>query len=257
MTRAAALHAPLQVRWKVAALALVFYVAFLVATAPATVLAWALAAIGTAVLESPEGSIWRGHASAVVIADASGSVRRYQRLSWKWSGLSPGLQLQIEAPGLRGAGRVSFTVDGIRLEDIAVRMPASAVVEYIPALSRVGLSGEFSFASKRLIWDGTNLKGVATIDWHDAASMLYDVNPLGDYRAHIVKMGTQIDFSVETLGGALRVRGRGSWSETGRLSFEGTAHADGASRAALADLLRALGPDRGGAVHQVKFEKIE
>ena len=136
---------------RAAGLALLLYAASLAFSAPAFVLAWALEAAtnGVATLEGAHGSLWRGRATSLVIFDRLGGAHRYEKLNWEWLGApwaggEPGLRIEIDDARLRGAGRITPRMNGLRVDDATIRLPASSLAAYLPALSRTALSGEIS-----------------------------------------------------------------------------------------------------------------
>jgi len=136
---------------RAAGLALLLYTASLVFSAPASVLAWVVAAAtdGVATLEGTQGSLWRGQATSLVILDRLGGVHRYEKLNWQWLAVpmvagEPALRIEIDDPKLRGAGRITLRMNGLRVDDATIRMPASSLAAYWPALSRAAMSGEIS-----------------------------------------------------------------------------------------------------------------
>ena len=245
---------------RAAALAFVLYTAFLVGCAPASVLAWALtsATKGVATLEDARGGLWQGEADALVIVDPSGKPRRYERVRWEWLGsrLISGelaLRFQVADIHLRGAGRLALGPDGPQLGHVALRMPASSLSAYIPKLSLAAPSGEIVIQGEEFVIGKDKLRGVATVQWRNAASALSGASPFGEYQALIAGAGSRAEFRVTTLSGALRLEGRGAWSPAEALYFKGTAQATAERRVELTGLLDLLGPDHGSGVHQVDF----
>lgn len=247
---------------RVAILTVVFYVSFLVAAAPASVLAWALAhsTNGAVWLEGVEGGFWNGRAAAMLVEQRVQPVR-YERLAWKWhsASLATGefaVQLSVDDPYLRGTGRLGFHFDGVRVSEAALRMPASSLAVYLPALRTGGLSGEVTLQSMGFTFGKDRYAGVATIEWRDATTTLSSVRPLGDYRAIVTGTGAHADFQVETIRGVLRLEGRGAWfAQEPPVVFRGTARGEEASKPELVTLLGQLGPDLGQGVHRLALPK--
>jgi hypothetical protein len=258
VTAAAGFGGPARARWAMPLFAVVLYGAFLIVNAPADTVAWALAATtkGTATLDAPRGSAWRGQAAAIAIVDPAGRQHLYEGVIWEWQALPATFQLRLNDPNIQASARVMFSIRATRVEDVSIHLPASALADYVQSLQHAGLSGDVSVRSERVTLDGTSFSGTAVIDWRNAASTSSRMSPLGDYRAYAVGAGPRVQFRVDTLGGALRVEGQGSWSQSSGLSFEGSARqADGADRPQLTELLKMLGPDRGSAVHLLRIGK--
>ena len=246
--------------WRVATLALVLYVGFLVASAPASLLSWALslATNGVLVLERPQGGAWQGNADALAVTDRSRRVHRYERLRWDFLGsrLFRGeiaARVQIEDPNLRGAGKVALTLHRVRLSEAAFESPAASLIGYFPALALGKLSGTLSLNTAEFVLGRDDVAGEATIAWRNAGSALTNVSPLGEYVARVTGAAKRAEIRVDTIEGVLRIEGRGKWSLKEGLLFDGTARAAPQHQADLAELLKLLGPDRGGAVHQIKI----
>lgn len=244
---------------RVAILTVVLYVAFVVAAAPASVLAWALAVAtnGVATLEGAQGGVWRGHAQALVIKDGSGAPHYYERLRWDCHGarLVAGelmFRLQLDSPRLRGSGKAGLRWDGMSITDAAFQVPASLIAAYRPEVSSAGLSGELAIQSDGLTFDRSGIRGVARIAWLDAASAMSTVRPLGEYRALVTGMGSHVEFRIRTESGVLKVEGRGAWSTKEGLMFDGTAQA-ASDQKDLAELLQHFGSTSAGGVHRLRI----
>jgi general secretion pathway protein N len=242
------------------AVALILYAVCLVGTAPASVLAWALAAAtaNEVVLASPEGSAWRGRAEALVINVQSSGARRYERLRWGWLG-APLLSgefavwLQLDDPKLRGRCSVALRPSRVRVTEVEFTLPASSLASYWPTLSPAGLSGEVTLQASEFAISKGRYAGAATIEWRNAASALAGVHPLGNYRALVTGRGEHAEFRVETRHGVLRVEGQGRGSRREGLSFQGTARPDPHTQGDLTELLKLLRADRGDGTHLLRF----
>ena len=262
MTRAAALAMPSRPpSSRVAALASLLYGAFLLASTPASVVAWVLASSTTGIvtLEGARGGLWHGHAATLVVLSGSGSAQRFERLRWEWLGsrLIAGelaFRIEIEDPKLSGVGRFALHTGGVRVNDAALRFPASLPAAQVSALSEAALSGEFLVETKEFDLDKENFNGSAAILWHRAASTLSSVRPLGSYRAVVTAAGPQIEIRIETIGeGALHVEGHGTWSRGEGPSFDGVARPKPDAGEKLADLLRYLGPALSDGSHKLRI----
>jgi len=247
--------------WRAAAVALIVYAAFLATTAPASLLAWMLAfATKNAIaLEHPQGSVWHGHAAALVVKLPSGSTHRFERLHWE--SLAARLLLgefaarvHFDGPRLRGSGNVTLCRDGLRFSAAHFRLPASSLATYWPAISATGLRGEIALRSDHLELVDARPGGKAVIVWRDAGTVLSSVSAIGEYEALVTSNGARVEFRIETRGGPLRVEGHGDWSSQG-LAFEGTARAAPEYRTQLADVLQFVGPERGFGIHQINLRR--
>jgi general secretion pathway protein N len=89
------------------------------------------------------------------------------------------------------------------------------------------------------------------VRWHNAASALSAVRPLGEYRARITGSLALGEFRIETLNGILHVQGGGSWTRATGISFEVTARASTERRLEIAPLLDQIGPDLGDGIRRL------
>jgi general secretion pathway protein N len=259
MTPSAALRDPPgQVGWRMGLLAVLIYVASLIMSAPAAALAWAVAAATgrVATLEQARGGFWNGQAT-LVIADGPGIFHRFERLRWEWL---PGrliagelaLRVEIEDPRLHGGARLAAGNAGVKASDAAFHLAASALAGYARQLIPAGLTGDLSIRSEEFSFQNDGYRGAVTMEMRNAASALSSVRPFGEYRALVVGSGSHANFRVDTLGGALRIEGRGTWSRKDGLNFSGSARAVPAYKTELTYLLGFLGPDRAGE-HPIAF----
>jgi general secretion pathway protein N len=241
-------------------LASLLYIGFLAALTPASVLAWVLSSAtdGGAMLEGTEGRFWRGEARALVIVDTTGAALRIERPQWEWRlgrMLTGNLDARLRLAGLllRGECEVSLGLRSMRLSHARFELPASSLAAYQPGLAPAGLSGQVLVQAEDFLFADKGAAGSASIVWRNAGSAWSSVNPLGEYRVRVTARATRAHFQVETISGVLRVEGRGEWSETDGLSFDGRAHGEASSTAELKGLLQKLGPDLGDSEHQLKL----
>lgn len=251
----------MQIGWRMGLLALLLYVAFLVMNAPAAVLAWAIAAAteGVANLDHAQGGLWNGQAT-LVIADDSGIAHRFERLRWDWLGARVmagelALRIEIEDPKLHGGARVALCVEGLRASGAAFQLAASALADYTRRRFPAALTGDLSIRSEEFSFRNASYRGAVTMELRNAASAQSSLRPLGQYRALVVGAGPHVEFRVNTLEGALRIEGGGTWSRTDGLNFSGSARAIPAYKTELAQLLSIFGPDRAGE-HSIRFSGL-
>jgi hypothetical protein len=244
-----------------AAFAAILYGILIVVTAPATILAWALARAsnGALAIEQPQGGLWHGHAEAVVYTDKAGHLHRHLRVSWefRWSQLWQDelcADIRLDDRNLRGSARIAIGPQGLRFDKVDLASPASVFAEYFPGFVSSPLLGDLSLRSEDVRLRGGNVFGEATLTWRHAGSALADANVWGDYAARINGSGGPIEFRLETLGGSLYVDGMGTWSSNEGISFDGSAHALPGAQAAIADTLKVLGPGIGRGVHRIRLQ---
>lgn len=242
-------------------LAAILYGLLVVVTAPATILAWALAQAsnGTLAMEQPQGGLWVGRAEAVVYTDKAGRLHRHQRVSWKftWSQLwqdELSADISLDDQNLRGSARIAIGPQGVRFEKVELASPANVFAEYFSGFVASPLLGDLSLRSEDVRLHRGDVLGEATLTWRQAGNALADGNVWGDYTARISGSDGRIEFRLETLGGSLYVNGMGTWSSKGGISFDGSAHALPGAQAAIADTLKLLGPGLGRGTHPIRLK---
>ena len=233
-------------------LGLAFYLAFLIATAPAAWVSWAMvrASRGIVSIDRPAGTIWRGRGDLVIHIVSSppqslGTARWAINPLWLIAG-----QLRTHAavhgPGTEVRADLGLGYRRIVLSDVAASFPAQLVgVLYSPA-ALAGPAGQVHVSAKRFTLGSRTVSGSAVVQWQQAASSLSSVQPLGDYRLYLGGHGSSVALRLQTIGGSLMVNGQGIWQlVNGQIRFSGMAR-PAADAAALEPILRMFGPDRGG-----------
>jgi hypothetical protein len=240
-------------------LALLLYVGLLAASAPASVLGWALAhATHKGVtLEGPSGGFWRGRASKLNTVAPWGRTHSFDRLHWELVGArlltaELAFRVTIADSRLHGSAQIALQPNCVRASDVVFDLPASTLKDFRPELLASGLVGKLTFRSQNFSLDRGNYSGEATLAWRNAGSSLIG-NLGGDYVAHISGSERRVEFRVETLAGSLQVDGKGEWSTEASLSFDGTVRSLAGDRSAHLDSLKQFGPELAGGIHRVSF----
>lgn len=233
----------------IAALGVMAYAFFLVATMPAAfVLTRAQdAQPGKFEVREAHGTAWRGNAK--IILNTPGGAVSVERLEWRLlpARLALGriaFDIAASAPGIEARYEGARTWTRWDVRDLDVRGNAAAMAVVLPWLAPMRPEGTVAITSAQLASDGRELRGDARIEWKGAAVGLSDVKPLGTYRADIHAEGHAGSVAVTTLEGRLRVSGRGTLTPPTRFDFTGEARAEGADAQALEPLLNLLGPAR-------------
>ncbi len=246
------------------AVASVLYAASLAATAPAWILSDALAAAthGRVRLEGARGTVWHGHASALLVDENAGADYHYQQVNWRWIGSRAlrgqlAIRLETNGPGLSGGAQLGIGPGGLRANEVRFRLPVSTLAAYRPLLAAAGLSGELTLRSHEFVMGAAGFAGSAVLEWREAASTLSRLQPLGDYTALLTGAGERLQFRIKTRSGALQLNAAGAWSEREGLSIEGTAKSDPDAASRMDDLLLRLGPEVGNGVHRLQFSAIQ
>lgn len=247
-------------RWPMlAGIGLALYMTCLMITAPASLMAWAIAleSHGVVLLEGTRGALWRGSASNLAVSSAAAGPQRFGELTWNVAVLRLlGGQLAIEI-AIDGAAKASGTVvlqrRSIGLLHSRLALSAPAAVPFVPVLQLVQPGGQISVQADNIAFSGNAVTGKAVAVWSDASSALSTVKPLGTYRATFEGNDGPARFDVTTVEGSLQVSGRGSWAPLKSASFDGVARARPDAAPRLGDLLRLLGPDTGDGSHQLRY----
>ena len=245
--------------WRWALFGLAAYAAFLVALIPASFIAArvAEATAGRVAIANASGTLWRGRASAS-LAPATGPALALDTLEWRFlpSRLASGrlgYAVRFASPALAGTLELARGFTDWEKRDINARAEAGMVAKLLPIAPTWQPGGTFMLTAPRLTWDGRELAGDALIEWHDAATSLSELHPLGSYRAVVQGMGGPAKIAVSTISGPLQVIGQGALDFPTRASFSGEARAQGASAAALEPLLALMGARRPDGAYAIDW----
>lgn len=235
------------------------YGLFLLAQAPAGLLAWGLQRIsaGKVLLDRPEGTLWHGGAARLVWMDA-GQPLDLGRVNWSWRPLELvrarlGHHIGIDDAALRLRGRIAIGPGGIELERLDAGLPAEIAGRLLPAIGLLHPRGEFELEARALRLGRHGHSGEATLLWRDARSGLIDP-PLGDYRLQLSPApGGAGALRLDTLRGPLRAQGEGSWHPPDRLAFRATLHPPAEQLNGYAPALNLLARPGAGGVYTVEL----
>lgn len=237
--------------------AIALYFLFLIISAPAWLIVWALpkfAPFPISVQES-RGSLWRGEFDGANVALPTGQNLRFDTLKWQlkpWNLLRAELAagVDISGPQLQGKGVIAKGVfGGIKLRDMTASAPASLLPMAVPALAIWSPAGTLDFSAANFSYAGTMSDGKANITWRQASLALSQVKPLGEYTLAVDAKDGALNYQLTTVSGALQLEGKGRWATNGAPTFLGSARPQPNYAAQLADLLRLLGnPDPSGTV---------
>ena len=232
-----------------AALGIVAYGAFLVATMPASfLLARAQGALpGKLEVLEVGGTAW--HGSARVVVNSPGGPIAVERLEWHWlparlAGGRFAFNIAARANNIDARYEGARTPSSWEVRALEVKGDAQALATLLPWIAAWRPEGQVTITSPQLTTDGSELRGEARVEWKGAAVSLSEVKPLGSYRADIAAEGHAGRLKVTTLEGALQVAGEGTLTPPTRLAFKGEARAAGEQAKALELLLNLLGPAR-------------
>ena len=252
--------------------ALLGLLAGLVVNAPAQWLADGLqqASAGRLLLAEARGSLWNG--SAVLVLTGGAGSRDASalpgRLHWQLRPDWRGLQLQAQQGccingdlGLHwqpGWGGYTLALGDGRAAPSAGA--ANHVIGHWPAAWLAGLGtpwntlklgGLLQLASPGMRLQSTQgrlqLEGVLALELQGVSSRLSPLPVLGSYRLRLQSQaagGQAASLQLDTLDGALRLSGSGTWTGTG-LRLRGQAQAAEGQDAALSNLLNIIGRRQG------------
>jgi hypothetical protein len=253
---------PFCLRWPHYLLAVLVYFIFLLAWAPASLLAWALPRFTQQAvsLEQAEGSVWRGQAAGVRVQSAAVPNLQLGRVSWQLRPLDLfsgrlGYQLQLTGAGMDAQGALRVGAKGAELPELRAELPATMLGQLSPDLAVWQPGGRLAFETSHLAISRTGqVDGQATLRWHDAVSGR--VRPqLGSYRAELEGVENGLKFKLATESGPLSLQGLGNWDRQRGVVFNGTARAAAASRSELEGLLSLMGPTQPNGDRAIRITR--
>ena len=241
-------------------LGVLLYLVFLVATAPASLLARLLPkpAGVEIVLQQPQGTLWRGAAQRVALKPASGGIVELGRLTWtmRWLPLLRGeaaADIELAGGTASARGLVAVGPGRLRVQAFDARFPANLLPPFFPALHLVQPGGDVQFHSESFNVSHFAGSGQAQLSWLRAESSLARLRPLGDYQVTATAGESGGSLQLRTLSGALQLQGDGGWDRAGVLAFRGTARALPEQSAELQGLLKLFGTEQADGSYRIAF----
>lgn len=238
---------------------LAFMVALLV-LAPATWLDTSLqrASHGLIGLSDAKGSLLRGSGVIQAILP-SGEVETLDVVRWTvdpWALLTVRLHVSMlsERDG-KPVVDATLTPSGVNIAELRLDAPAALLGALSPTLREAGASGRISVRARGVRIDDQVTSGDGEMLWRDAGSSLTQVHPLGTYRVGLKGAGRGVEFTLATLGGALNLKGGGSWQPGGQLLFDAMALPAPEQARQLAPLLRIIGKEAGAGSYQIVLDR--
>lgn len=240
-------RAPFRLRWPHYLLAVLVYLALLLAWAPASLLAWALPRhTQQAVwLDQAQGTVWRGEAAGVRVKSAAGPDLELGRLDWRMKPFDLftgrlGYRLQLAGAGIEATGVLRAGAKGVALHDVRADLPASLLGQVLPDLALWQPGGRLALETSRLVFRQVDVEGKAILRWRDARSGRVRT-PLGSYRFDLDGTKSGLGIKLSTEGGPLHLQGSGLWRLGHGMRFSGLARPAPESRVELEGLLGLLG----------------
>jgi general secretion pathway protein N len=250
-------------RWSIAG-ALVGVIAALIAFAPASWLARALASAtnGHLLIVDTRGSIWNG-SGVLVLTGGVGSRDASAlpgRLHWRMAVKGMGLQLAARQDccingelllGIKpGLGRIELSVDS--KADWLARVPAGLLAGLGTPWNTLQLDGSLRLSARELRLESVQGRwrqfGELQLDLVNLSSRVSTVAPLGSYRFTVTADAANPGVStlrLSTLEGALQLSGVGVLNSGGKSRFTGEAGAAPGREEALNNLLNIIGRRNG------------
>lgn len=250
---------PFRLRWPHYVFAILAYLVFLLAWAPASLLAWALprASEQVAWLDQVDGTVWRGSAAALRLQPATGAGQSLGQLNWRWQPLDLlrgrlGYRLSLGGAGIDAAGNVQVGPRGVALRALRGEAPADWLSRLSPDLAMWQPQGRLLFESEFLAFEKSAITGRGTLRWVDAVSG-HARDRLGTYRAELDGRDTGLAIKLSTESGTLQLQGTGVWTPQRGLRFTGTARPAAGSATASVNFLGLLGPPQADGSRPIRI----
>jgi len=192
---------------------------------------------GRGVLMAP-GSAWRAPlAFSIAPADVVRGMRQ--------------VALHPVDGGTTPRGVIDVTRDGIRLRDVAIDVPAAALLTALPTRGLAVVGGTLSATSGVFIWSAADKSGSIEARWRGARLVVADtVADLGNVDLALSPRDGRLNGRLTNTGGDVRIDGTIVGADTGAVSVDATVTPSPSAPANVARALAAIGsPDASGAVH--------
>jgi general secretion pathway protein N len=250
---------PFRLRWPHYALAVLAYLACLLAWAPASLLAWALprASEQVAWLDRTQGTVWRGGAAAFRLEPTPGSGESLGRMRWRLQPLDLlrgrlAYRLTLEGAGIEAAGTVDVAPRRVALRDLRAEASADWLGRLSPDLRAWQPQGRLLLESQAIAVEKSVVSGRGSLRWVDAMSGLVR-EPFGSYRAELEGKDAGLAISLSTESGALLLQGTGVWTLQQGLQFAGTARSAIGDGSGPVNVLGLLGPPRADGTRAIRI----
>jgi len=220
-------------KWAYWAGILLLYVVFLAATAPSSILFWAINkhfGPHTITLENSRGTLWHGEAQSIVLAAKGQQALQLGQASWSLNPLwlmSGKLSADIMLTGdsTQGHGKLILGPHNISFQQVNLSIPAALLAYVEPRLAMWPLQGKLKIRSSEFLLQPDSYQGNGEITWEQAGISISKINPIGNYHATFSGTGKAIHIQLQTQSGPLELTGKGNWSQTAGIEFNGKAKA--------------------------------
>jgi len=248
--------------WKIVFLGGLFYLAFLAASIPASVIARQIERqAGERVLFSSEqGTLWSGTAD-MLIADANGGAipQRVGAVSWRfraadlWLG-QLGFNLELADTDVMAKGTLRQGMSGLRLRDVKAEIPVGWLTGFHSALATWRPTGKLLVEASDFDFASNAITGHAIVRWLNASSALA-ARPFGSYRLNLEGKSQGIAIALSTEQGVLELSGAGNWNRQAGLTFDGIARKNAGAEGLDEFLRAAMGTTQGDGSHVIRIRE--
>ena len=220
------------------------YVIALVASAPASWLAYAIARASDGVIElrEPAGSLWSGSGRLYARAQAD-SLLDLGGMRWNtsWSEIHRlRLGVSLALGGAQRPAEIQLSPSGVSVRRLSVAVPAEVITGFVPALEGLGPMGTLRVRTEDLRVERDSVLGQAEVEW---AQVRLARSPDLEFGSHIARLrgsGPRVVIELSSLGGPLRLSGTGTWSREAGLVLSGAAEHDAQQGSAMAVFLQGM-----------------
>jgi hypothetical protein len=202
-----------------------FYLGALIATLPATWMAYAIERISRQnfQLRNPAGTAWSG-SGQLYVTQSSGHLLDIGLLRWNTllSGIPAGrLGVDLVLGSATSAMHLELSPASVAIRGLSLELPGTFLSIFAPRLETLGPQGKLLVRSDSLRFDENSILGLANIEWR---SVRLARAPGLDFGSHVARLrggGGKIDIELGTIEGSLRLSGGGTWAKDSGLNVIG------------------------------------
>lgn len=215
--------------WLLSGFGAMAFVVALAATAPASLVAYALERTtqNRVALRDPQGSAWSG-SGRLYARRPEGDMVDLGPLRWR-ARPSSLLAGRLAAEATLGDNPQPTAVDlspsSLTVRDLDVQFPGTVLAAIDPALATLGPDGRVRIRSESLRIDRESVLGLADVEWRDVRLARAKGVEFGSHVARLRGGGEKVGIELATLSGPLQLKATGSWARGGAVSLSGSAEA--------------------------------